>query len=88
MDKPSFEEALARLEETVRRLEAGNLPLEEALALFEEGTRLARSCSESLEAADLKIRQLIQTPGGAYFEKALDLGDDGAGEDNRSESDS
>jgi exodeoxyribonuclease VII small subunit len=54
----SFEEALGRLEKITRTLEAGGLTLEEAIALFEEGTRLARICSERLDAAELKISQL------------------------------
>ena len=69
----SFEEALAKLEETVRRLEGGNLPLNEAVALFEEGTRLARLCNEQLEAAELKVKQLVQSPGGEYAEQDLTL---------------
>ena len=43
--KPTFEEALARLEVIVARLEQGEVPLEEALGLFEEGTALMKQCS-------------------------------------------
>lgn len=59
-DEPalSFEEALRRLEAVVGRLETGELPLEESLALFEEGQRLARHCSAQLEAASLRVEQL------------------------------
>ena len=67
----SFEEALAKLEDIVRRLEAGNLPLDEAVALFEEGTRLARRCNERLDAAELKVSQLTQMPNGTYAEQDL-----------------
>ena len=69
----SFEEALSRLEEVVHKLEAGNLPLDEAVALFEEGTRLARLCNERLDAAELKITQLVQTPNGRTVEHELKL---------------
>jgi exodeoxyribonuclease VII small subunit len=68
-NQPSFEESLAKLEEIVRRLEEGNLPLEESVALFEEGTRLARSCSERLESAELRVSQLMQTGNGVYAEQ-------------------
>ena len=78
-----FEEALAKLEEAVRRLEEGNLPLNEAVALFEEGTRLARLCNEQLEAAELKVKQLVQSPGGEYAEQDLTL--DSAGAQTESE---
>ena len=46
-----FEEALSQLEGLVARLEAGDLPLEEALRAFEEGVRLTRLCAERLEDA-------------------------------------
>lgn len=69
--KMTFEEALARLEETVRKLEAGNLPLDEAVAIFEEGTRLARLCNKQLDAAELKVSQLVQLPNGEFGEHDL-----------------
>lgn len=53
-----FEEALRRLEETVQRLEAGGLSLEEATRLYEEGMRLARLCNELLANAELRISRL------------------------------
>ncbi len=55
----SFEGALAELEETVGRLEAGEMPLEEALTLFERGVRLSRRCTTTLEAAERRIELLI-----------------------------
>jgi exodeoxyribonuclease VII small subunit len=57
----SFEEALSALENRVRKLEAGELPLEEALGLFEEGIELTRECHEKLDAADQKIIELSQS---------------------------
>jgi exodeoxyribonuclease VII small subunit len=57
----SFEELFRRLEETVARLEEGGLPLEEALALYEEGMRLAQSCQELLDQAELRITRLQET---------------------------
>ncbi|MDT8306882.1 MAG: exodeoxyribonuclease VII small subunit [Anaerolineae bacterium] len=54
----SFEEALHELETIVSRLETGDLSLEESLALFEQGQRLARHCGEQLEAATLRVEQL------------------------------
>ena len=54
----SFETALEALETRVRKLEAGELPLEEALTLFEEGIELTRECHEKLDAADQKIVEL------------------------------
>jgi len=60
----SFEEAFAELEETVRRLEAGELTLEESLALFERGQALAAHCQKKLDAAELKVEQLLSTSQG------------------------
>ncbi len=60
----SFEEALKRLEEVVARLEKGNLPLDESLALFQEGMDLVKRCEALLEAAEERIEMLIQEGGG------------------------
>lgn len=77
----SFEQALARLEQTVSRLEAGGLALDEAVALFEEGTRLARLCGERLDAAELKLSTLAQTPDGQVVEVDVDTEDGLAGDE-------
>ena len=55
-----FEDCLARLEQIVGKLEAGNLPLEESLTIFEEGVGLARSCSRYLEEAEKRIEVLAR----------------------------
>ncbi len=62
VEELTFEEAFAELEETVRKLEAGGLTLEESLALYERGQALAAHCNRQLDEAELKIRQL--TPDG------------------------
>lgn len=56
----NFEEAYRRLQEVVERLERGNLPLQESLALFETGTGLVRRCSAVLSQAELKITLLTK----------------------------
>ncbi len=61
------------LEATLRRLEAEELPLEEALALFERGQALAARCNELLDQAELKLRKLMPDEGGGYSEADLDL---------------
>lgn len=61
--KVSFEQAMDRLEEIVRRLEQGDAPLEEALSLFEEGTRLVKKCSTQLDKAEQKVQKLLAGPG-------------------------
>ena len=56
--EPSFEEAYTALEDVVRRLEAGGLPLDQSITLFEEGMRLAKICGKQLDAAELRIVQI------------------------------
>jgi exodeoxyribonuclease VII small subunit len=57
-DDASFESVYARLEQAVARLEAGGLALEESIALYEAGMRLAIRCQELLEAAELRVTQI------------------------------
>lgn len=59
-EEMDFEKALAELEEIVARLEAGDLTLEESLALFERGQLLADYCNKQLEAATLRVEQLTE----------------------------
>ena len=54
----TFEQVFAELEETVRKLEAGGLALEESLALFEHGQALATHCNAHLDQAELRVQQL------------------------------
>lgn len=54
----TFEQALARLDETVRALEAGDLPLDEATRLYEQGMKLAQTCNEMLASAELRITKI------------------------------
>ena len=56
MNSQSFESAMGRLEQIVRSLEQGNVPLEESLKLFREGTELVRSCTKQLDDAQLQIQ--------------------------------
>jgi len=60
--EPTFEDALGKLESIVEAMEDGELPLEQLLARYEEGTRLAKLCQEKLAAAELRIRQLEAAP--------------------------
>lgn len=62
----SFEASLARLEEVVRRLESHDVPLEEAMRLFEEGVALAKICSQRLNDAERKVELLIEREDGSY----------------------
>ena len=70
----NFEESLKRLEEIVRRMEQGNVPLEESLKLFEEGTALAAGCSARLDEAELRVVRLMKGPDGNPVETEFEDG--------------
>ena len=63
--KLKFEDAMGRLQEIVSRLESGEAPLEEAMALFEEGAKLSALCYNTLDRAQLKVTELAVLPGEA-----------------------
>ena len=68
--KPSFEEALTKLEAIVESMESGDVPLAELLARFEEGTKMLKVCETRLKDAELKIEQLKkQNDGKITFER-------------------
>lgn len=54
----TYEARYARLQEVVLQLETGELPLDQAIALYEEGVRLAAACQALLDAAELRVQQL------------------------------
>ena len=61
----SFEDSMGRLEQIVRSLEQGNVPLEESLKLFQEGTELVRSCGKLLDNAELQIKKVMTAADGS-----------------------
>lgn len=67
----SFEQALEQLEGIVDRLERGDLPLEEALAAFEEGVSLTRRCAGQLDDAERRIELLVRE-GGAWLARPFE----------------
>ena len=63
-DAPDFENALRRLEEIVKKLENGELSLDSALQLFEEGIKLSRFCHTKLEEAERRVEILLKNSSG------------------------
>lgn len=63
-EKMNFEEAMGRLEEIVKNLEKGDLPLDKAMTSFEEGVKLSKVCLDQLEKADRKVEILLQGRDG------------------------
>ena len=72
--KMSFEAALAELEGIVKKLEAGEGKLEEAIKAYERGTALKSHCEAKLREAQAKIDQIIVSPDGAVGSKRADIG--------------
>jgi exodeoxyribonuclease VII small subunit len=62
-NSPAFEDVLSRLSTVVERLESGELPLEESLALFEEGVRLSRVGAARLDEAERRVERLLHQDG-------------------------
>jgi exodeoxyribonuclease VII small subunit len=61
----SFEESLTKLEEIVAQLERGDLPLEDSVRMFEEGSRLSAECRKQLEQAEGKVEMLVKQRDGS-----------------------
>ena len=76
MNEPNFETQLTALEQIVRELERGELPLEESLRLFEDGVRLARECQERLSKAERRIEILMRDNDGKPVLETLNTKDD------------
>ena len=70
-----FEQSVSRLDEIVRLLERGDVPLEQSLKLFEEGTALVRSCGTMLDQAEQKIIKLQKGEEGAPVELPFEAED-------------
>jgi exodeoxyribonuclease VII small subunit len=76
IDGLAFDAALAELERTVAELEAGGLPLERTIELYERGVALERRCERLLGDAELRVRRLVEGARGALAtaELRLDVG--------------
>ena len=65
----TFEESMSRLEQIVRAMERGDVPLEESLKLFQEGTELVKSCNQLLDNAQLQVKKIMVSPDGSPVEE-------------------
>ncbi|MGH7742358.1 MAG: exodeoxyribonuclease VII small subunit [Candidatus Eiseniibacteriota bacterium] len=69
----AFEQAIERLEQVVEELEGGELTLEQSLACYEEGVKLSRQLTRTLDDAEKRIEKLMADPGGEPVTAPLDL---------------
>lgn len=68
----TFEESMVRLEQIVRAMERGDVPLEESLKLFQEGTQLVQSCGKLLDNAQLQVNKIMTAADGSPAEEEFD----------------
>jgi exodeoxyribonuclease VII small subunit len=73
LNKMSFEEALVELEVIVKKLEQGDVDLEQSITIYERGAALKSHCEARLKAAELKVEQIVQGPEGAPVTEAAAL---------------
>lgn len=66
---PTFEENMHRLEQIVRAMERGDVPLEESLKMFREGTALVQTCSKLLDEAEFQVKKIATTADGSPVEE-------------------
>ena len=72
MNKKNFESSLKELEEIVEQLEAGDLPLERSLELFEQGVKLSRDCQQRLDEAERRVEVLLKNTDGTFTKSDFD----------------
>jgi len=72
----TFEQSLDQLEAVVKKLEEGDMPLEESLELFEKGVRLSRDCRERLAKAERRIEVLLKDANGELKLEPMEEADD------------
>ena len=75
-EQSSFEEALEVLEDSVSRLESGDLNLEGALEVFEQGVAASRACTKALDQARKRVQVLVADEQGEFQLSFLDEGDE------------
>lgn len=70
-DNATFEANMQRLEQIVRAMERGDVPLEESLKLFQEGTHLVEICGKLLDEAELQVKKIIPAADGTPVEEVF-----------------
>ena len=72
----TFEQNMTRLEEIVRAMESGDVPLEESLKLFQEGTALVKECGKLLDEAEQQVTKIVTQADGTPAEEVFTDGSD------------
>lgn len=69
----TFESNMQRLEDIVRIMEVGDVPLEESLKLFQEGAKLVEKCTKQLDEAELQIKKIVTDANGEPVEENFNI---------------
>ena len=72
MNDINFEEAISRLEDEVKKLESGNMTLDESISAFEKAVNLVKVCNEKLDNAERKVRILVEGADGVVTDMPFD----------------
>ena len=72
MNEMNFEDAMSKLESEVRKLESGNMSLDDSIASFEEAVKLVKICNEKLECAERRVRILTEGVDGVVTDMPFD----------------
>ncbi len=78
MSEIKFEELIEKLENEVKKLEAGDISLDDALVSFEKAIGLVKECNEKLENAERRVRLLVDSVNGTVTDKEFDVNTDEA----------
>ena len=76
MKEIKFEEVMTKLEGEVKKLESGNMTLDESIAAFEEAVKLIAECNKQLDSAERRVRLLTEAADGTITDVPFDLGDE------------
>ena len=76
MKDMKFEEAMTKLEGEVKKLESGNMSLDESIAAFEEAVKLIGVCNKQLDNAERRVRLLTEAADGSITDVPFDLSDE------------
>lgn len=76
MKDMKFEEAMTKLEGEVRKLESGNMTLDESIEAFEEAVKLIAVCNKQLDNAERRVRLLTEASDGSITDVPFDIGDE------------
>ena len=76
MKKMNFEEAIKKLESEVKKLESGNMTLDESIDAFEQAIKLVKICNDKLENAERRVRILTEEADGSISDAPFDIDDE------------